>query len=155
MSAVEWAPLAQAKRQTSVSVSPSQPGEPPVQARDRGERLEGDRQAECDTGQQLPRHRAALSARAGRNLRPCAPVRRERKLDREGRALPRLRDDVDRAVHLLCQRPGDVEAEAGAADPAGEARVRPEELLEDARLRLLGDADPLVADGDPGSALRP
>src|SRR5205823_9448716 len=79
---------------------------------------------------------------------------RDRKLDREGRASSGRGGDADLAAHLPRQRMRDVEAEAAAADPPCQARVGAEELLEDARLGLVRDSNPLVADGDPGLTLR-
>ena len=49
----------------------------------------------------------------------------------------------------------DVEAEAGAADAAGQVGVEPEELLEDPGLLGGWDAEATVADADPYTVARP
>ena len=79
----------------------------------------------------------------------------DRQLDRERRAAPPVGGDPDPAVHAVHELAADVEAEAGAADAAGQVRVEPEELLEDSRLLGRRDAETLVfdAEADPASRL--
>src|SRR5919201_940336 len=82
-----------------------------------------------------------------RDLRPAG------ELEREGRALPRLRLDRDPAVHPLNELATDVQAEPAAADAVGLRRVEPVELLEDPLVLVGRDADPLVGDRDRDDAL--
>src|ERR1700675_3021569 len=83
------------------------------------------------------------------------PLRGDRQLDGERRAASPVRGDPDTAVHAVHELAADVEAEAGAADAAGQVRVEPEELLEDSRLLCLRDAETLVFDleADPAARL--
>src|SRR6266487_1662240 len=71
-----------------------------------------------------------------------------RNLHVEDGALPAVRLDPDPPVHASDELAGDVEAQAGATDPAGHVRVEPVELLEDPALLGGWDAEPLVGDGE-------
>src|SRR4029077_8096115 len=75
-----------------------------------------------------------------------------RKLEEERRAGAAVGDDPDAAVHPRYELAGDVETEAGAADPARQVRVEAEELLEDTVLLGGRHAEALVADSEPDAA---
>src|SRR5689334_11378625 len=70
-----------------------------------------------------------------------------RQLDRERRALARLRRDADAAAVRLDNVLHHRQPEAGALDRAVERVLRPVELVEDALLIGRRDAGPVVRDG--------
>ena len=78
-------------------------------------------------------------------FRDCSLVSRQKE-EKERRTRPLLRRDPDATVHPVEKLPGDIEAEAGALDSGGTQRLEAIELLEDPRLLVVGNADPLVAD---------
>src|SRR6266542_4376721 len=71
------------------------------------------------------------------------------KLGDEGRATCSARLDPDATAHALEQLAADVQAEAGAADAAGQIGVEAIELLEDAAMLGGWNAQALVADREP------
>src|SRR6266508_1825859 len=92
---------------------------------------------------------AISSSNTGRRLsggRNSHQVGCDRQLEGEGRASSLLGGDPDPPVHLPDELVTDVQAETSAHDTAGQERIKPMELLEDARLLLGGNAQSLISD---------
>src|SRR5579862_1387436 len=69
--------------------------------------------------------------------------------EKEGRALARFAVDADMAAHLLDDSGGDCQAQAGAAIAGSGRAVRLHKRLEQAVLKLPGNADPAILDRKP------
>src|SRR5205085_7739477 len=77
----------------------------------------------------------------------------DRQLKHERRAHAGLRADREAAAHQLDELARDEQAEAAAADATAHAGVEATELLEDPRLLVVRDPEPLVADGEADDAV--
>src|SRR5437867_1047061 len=71
------------------------------------------------------------------------------KLEPKDRAARLVRGDPDSSAHLPDELSADVEAEAGASDPAPHFGVEPRELVEDLFSRLWRNADPFICHSEP------
>src|SRR5262249_45564651 len=93
------------------------------------------------------------AAEAGRSStitanRSVSDALRDRQLEGERRPFALCRRDPHPPLHSLDELAADVEAQPGAAHPAGHVRVDAVEALEDVRLLVRRDPDSLVADAE-------